>query len=114
MMMDEHDERVSRWQEPILSIIKGLFRDGGRSMNGFEEKENTENCRFNLWTRKNAITPQALFVDDEVTLSGSNFNLSNPSILFVHGWRMNGHSDEGLLSLKNGKIKIYCDRNGLC
>ena len=49
------------------------------------------------------------FVDDEPTLKRSSFNLSNPTKVFIHGWNMNGHSDEAVLSLRNGMVNSCCD-----
>nr|CAH0104974.1 unnamed protein product [Daphnia galeata] len=97
-----NEERESRWQEPILSFIKGFFRsDHGRSMSDFEGTASSVNCNFNLWTRKNPFISEMLFVDDEPTLKRSSFNLSNPTKIFIHGWNMNGHSHGTVLSLRN-------------
>jgi len=109
-MDNENEEREYRWQESILSLVKGLFRNGGRSMDGFDDNEIKTNCHFNLWTRTNPIVSQALFIDDTATLSRSTFNLTNPTKVFVHGWGMNGHSQDLLLSLRNGMAKMICNR----
>lgn len=105
-----NEERESRLQEQILSFIKGFFRsDHGRSMSDFEGTASSVNCNFNLWTRKNPLISEMLFVDDEPTLNRSSFNLSNPTKVFIHGWNMNGHSDEAVLSLRNGMVNSCCD-----
>ncbi|XP_046639785.1 lipase member H-like isoform X2 [Daphnia pulicaria] len=101
LLDDEDEERDYRWQESVFSFIKGVFRSGARSMGGNELNEIKSFCHFNLWTRTNPKIAQALLIDDEATLSKSSFNRSNPTKVFVHGWRMNGHSDVSMLTLRN-------------
>lgn len=58
-------------------------------------------CNFNLWTRKNPFVRETLLTGDVALLSESNFNASNPTKVFIHGWNMNGHSHTTLINLKN-------------
>jgi hypothetical protein len=110
LLDDEDEERDYRWQESVFSFIKGVFRSGARSMGGNELNEIKSFCHFNLWTRTNPKIAQALLIDDEATLSKSSFNRSNPTKVFVHGWRMNGHSDVSMLTLRNGMVKTLYNR----
>ncbi|XP_059351094.1 lipase member I-like [Daphnia carinata] len=96
------EERLSRWQEPVLSFIKKLYRGRGRSMASTSSRNTIDAlCHFNLWTRKNPYVQETLLTDDVALLSQSNFNASNPTRMFIHGWNMNGHSHTLLINLKN-------------
>ncbi|KAI9557471.1 hypothetical protein GHT06_017299 [Daphnia sinensis] len=95
------EERLPRWQEPVLSFIKKLYRGRGRSMASTSSLNEADVlCNFNLWTRKNPFVQEMLLTDDVTLLSESSFNASNPTRVFIHGWNMNGHNHPTLINLK--------------
>lgn len=59
---------------------------------------------FILVFRKNPFVRETLLTGDVALLSKSNFNASNPTKVFIHGWNMNGHNHTTLINLKNGKF----------
>lgn len=42
--------------------------------------------QFELYTRSNQLQPSCLSYNDASTFQNSNFNRSNPTRIFIHGW----------------------------
>jgi hypothetical protein len=70
-----------------------------------------EFTHFNLWTRNNPVTLQELFIGDAASLAASNFDISKPTKIFAHGWRMNGYDNNAVFSLRDGMTNYFCDSN---
>ncbi|XP_046627855.1 pancreatic lipase-related protein 3-like [Neodiprion virginianus] len=57
------------------------------------ETELDADVLFYLYTYDNQSTPVELHVNNSETLSSSNFNASNPTIVVIHGWQNTYESD---------------------
>jgi hypothetical protein len=51
---------------------------------------------FLLWTRSNPTVFQPLIVDNSFLLSVSNYEPTNPTIIYSHGWAEDGQDDLSL------------------
>lgn len=45
--------------------------------------------RFELFTLNNPVVPQTITPLNPETIAASNFNASNPTRFYIHGWRAN-------------------------
>ncbi|XP_046750693.1 pancreatic lipase-related protein 3-like [Diprion similis] len=61
--------------------------------------------KFYLYTEYNQSTPAELLVNNSDSLSSSNFNASNPTILIIHGWQNTFESD-GSTTVRDGYLEI--------
>jgi Lipase len=51
---------------------------------------------FLLWTRRNPTVFQLLINDDVTVLDASNYDPTNPTKIYVHGWTENGQNNLSL------------------
>ncbi|XP_074041196.1 lipase member H isoform X1 [Leptinotarsa decemlineata] len=51
---------------------------------------------FELYTRKNPLSPQILIPQDEMSIKSSNINFSNPTVFFSHGFLESSRSDDAV------------------
>lgn len=57
-----------------------------------------KDVRIELYTLKNPNEPQLLHINDLNSIEKSNYNLKNPTRIFIHGFQSNG-----------GLTKIFID-----
>lgn len=67
------------------------------------------NVIFNLYTVSNPETTQIIYLDDDETLTASNFDASKPTRFVVHGWQ-SSDSTSMCTSIRTGNV-IASERN---
>ena len=65
----------------------------------------------------NSVNPEnykELIIGDAAVANAARYDISLPTVIFIHGFLMNGHSDEQILKMRDGKpIHCYHEYNTL-
>jgi len=96
----------------ILSTIILLFAVysvQGKSI-GKQRDDILKNTHFLLWNRMNPKNYHELKTGDVAILNEAQYDISLPTIIFAHGFTMNGHKDEKILRLRDAYLE-YQDCN---
>ncbi|XP_022824519.1 pancreatic lipase-related protein 2-like [Spodoptera litura] len=57
-----------------------------------EIERNPDNNQYLLYTRRNRIISQTLVINNALSITRSNFNANNPTVVVVHGWLSNQYT----------------------
>lgn len=68
-----------------------------------------KDVRIELYTLKNPSEPHLLHINDSNSIEKSNYNLKNPTRIFIHGFQ----SDGGLTRIFIDGIALLLDREKL-
>ncbi|CAH0687765.1 unnamed protein product [Spodoptera exigua] len=58
-----------------------------------EIERNPDNNQYLLYTRRNRIISQSLVINNANSITRSNFNANNPTVVVVHGWLSNQYTN---------------------
>ncbi|KAK9507399.1 hypothetical protein O3M35_007262 [Rhynocoris fuscipes] len=71
-----------------------------------EENVTTDDVMYYLYTRKNPLKYEQLFVDNLTSVNSINFDKSRPVKILIHGWK-NSHKSQFSILLKNAYLIEY-------
>jgi len=64
-----------------------------------------DNTHFLLWNRVNPENYKELIIGDAAVANAARYDISLPTVIFIHGFLMNGHSDEQILKMRDEYLK---------
>ncbi|XP_046438904.1 inactive pancreatic lipase-related protein 1-like [Daphnia pulex] len=85
------------WFLVSCSILTGVVVNAELCPQALADPFAAFKTHFLLWTRRNPIVFQPLIVGNPILLGVSNYEPTNPTIIYAHGWTDNG---QNILSLR--------------
>jgi len=91
----------------LLSVIVLLFTVysvRGKSVANLND-DVLKDVHFLFWNREHPINYKELKIGDAAILNEARYDISIPTVIFIHGFLMDGHSDEQVLKMRDEYLK---------